>query len=236
MPPPATPDIKTGIWENTKEILTKLVVPPTTEFARLLPDGIVLGVAVLAMISFSKSYTVLLGSMVELMLVQRLAATAIAGASPILGGPNVKEPVCQSGFMYKNLMRTSLIETLGRPSYFPSPTMFFVSGILSYMVGAVQEFTKEITTLGGDISTRRVLVMSFSIMFLIVLFAFRNVYGCEEFGPLLLSIIFGALAGFIIMQQNKALFGRDSLNLLNLPVIVSALERGKPMFVCGPSN
>ena len=225
-----------GIYENAKELATKLIVPPTTEFARLLPDGIVLGVAFLAMISFCKSYAVLLGSMVELMLIQRLIATAIAGASPILGGPNVKAPVCQTGFMYKNMMRSSIIETIGRPSYLPSPTMFFTSGVISYMVGSVQEFTKEITTLGGDISTRRVVVMAFSLLFLIVIFAFRNVYGCEEFGPLLISIIFGAIAGFVIMQQNKALFGRESINLLNLPMIVSALERGKPMFVCGPSN
>ena len=64
---------------------------------------------------------------------------------------------------------------------------------------------------------------------------FRINYGCEEFGPLLISTILGAIIGFIIMQQNKWLFGRESVNILNLPIIMSAAELGKPMFVCGPT-
>lgn len=226
---------RTDMFTNLVELTRKLIIPPTTDFVRLLPDGLVLGVGFLAFISFCKSYGVLLASMVELMLIQRLLATAVAGLSPIMGGPNYKEPVCQTGFMYKNLMRASLVETIGRPSYFPSPTMFFLAGTLSYMVSCVQEFTKEITTLGGDISNKKVVTAVFSLLFLLVVFMFRINYGCEEFGPLLLSLIFGAIAGFMVMQQNKVLFGRESVNIMNLPIIISAAEMGKPMFVCGPT-
>ena len=173
--------------------------------------------------------------MIELMLIQRGFASVISNISPILGGSNSKEPVCQSGFMYKNLMRTSLIETLGRPSYLPSPTIFFMAGTLTYMISSVQEFSKEITTLGGDISTKKTVTMAFSLIFLFIILMFRINYGCEEFGPLLISTILGAIIGFIIMQQNKWLFGRESVNILNLPIIMSAAELGKPMFVCGPT-
>jgi len=84
-------------------------------------------------------------------------------------------------------------------------------------------------------SNRRIITSIFSVLFLLVVFIFRNVYGCEDFGPLLLSLIFGALVGFLIMQQNKVLFGRGSVNIMNLPIITSAAEMGKPMFVCGPT-
>jgi hypothetical protein len=224
-----------GLKEGLDEFFNSVIKPPSIEFFRLLPDGLILGTAILSIISFCKSYGFLLMSMVELMLLQRIISAVIANVSPIIGGPNMNTPTCQTGFMYKNLMRVSVLETIGQPSYLPSPTMFFASGVLSYMVGAIQEFKREITTLGGDISNRNVLVMIFSSIFLIALFAFRSVYGCEEFGPLLLSVIFGAIAGFVVMYQNKSLFGRDSINLLNLPMIVTAVEMGKPMYVCGPS-
>lgn len=226
---------KKDMYTELVRISRALIIPPTTDFVRLLPDGLVLGVGFLAFISFCKSYGVLLASMLEIMLIQRLSSNAVAAVSPILGGPNFKEPVCQNGFMYKNLMRVSIVETLGCPSQFPSPTMFFLAAVLTYMVTSVQEFTKEITTLGGDMTTRKTITMVFSALFLLVVLIFRNVYGCEDFGPLLLSLIFGALVGFLIMQQNKALFGRGSVNIMNLPIITSAAEMGKPMFVCGPT-
>ena len=119
---------------------------------------------------------------------------------------------------------------------FPSPTMFFMSGVLTYMIGCVQEFRNEVQTLGGNLSTRTNVAIALSTMFLFVLFAFRYNYGCEAFGTLILSIIFGCVAGYMIIYQNKALFGRDSVNLLNLPIIVSAAELGKPMYVCAPSS
>ena len=66
--------------------------------------------------------------------------------------------------------------------------------------------------------------------------AFRYSYGCETFGTLLLSLIFGLVAGILLIYQNKALFGRAGLNILNLPMILTAQESGKPMYVCAPSG
>jgi len=65
---------------------------------------------------------------------------------------------------------------------------------------------------------------------------FRYSYGCESFGTLLLSVILGFILGSLLVYQNTALFGRDGVNILNLPMILSATESGKPMYVCGPSD
>jgi hypothetical protein len=65
---------------------------------------------------------------------------------------------------------------------------------------------------------------------------FRYNYGCESFGSLLVSLILGAVMGMALVFQNQALFGRDSINVLNLPIIQSSLEKGRPMYVCGPSD
>jgi hypothetical protein len=42
--------------------------------------------------------------------------------------------------------------------------------------------------------------------------------------------------GMALVFQNQALFGRDGINVLNLPIIQSSLEKGRPMYVCGPSD
>jgi len=233
---PSVQPVKPGIWENINEIKDSVFVPAAIEFLRLLPDGIVLGTGILSLLSFCKSYCFLLVTMIELMFIQRILASVIGSISPVGLGPNANASICQNGFMFPNNMRISLIETLGTPSYFPSPTMFFMSGVLSYMIGCVSEFKNEVLTLGGELSSRTTAAVALSSMFLFFLFAFRYNYGCEAFGTLILSVIFGCIAGYLIIYQNKALFGRDSVNLLNLPMIISASEMGKPMYVCAPSK
>jgi hypothetical protein len=214
-------------------VINEVLTPVSVEFIRLLPDGVVLGTAVLGMLSMCKSYGVLLLAMLELMLVQRLFSSVTGGISPIGSGQNANALACQPGFMFPNNMRISLLETIGSKSLFPSAPMFFISGILTYMIAAIQDFDNEIKALGGNLSTRTTVATVFSGLFLFIVFAFRHSSGCDSFGILLISIILGLIFGILIMQQNKLLFGRDGINLMNLPIIVSAAEMGKPMFVCG---
>ena len=48
-------------------------------------------------------------------------------------------------------------------------------------------------------------------------------------------MIFGLITGVALVYQNMALFGRDGVNILNLPLIITAAEAGKPMYVCAPT-
>ena len=104
------------------------------------------------------------------------------------------------------------------------------------MIGSVKEFGREIKSLGGDLQTRTVVGIVLSSFLAFIVFGFRLTYGCETFGTLFISLLFGAIAGILIMLQNKALFGREGLNILNLPMILTANESGKPMYVCAPSG
>ena len=226
---------KKTIYEILVEIYKRVIYPIGLESFRLLPDSLVLGTAILAGLSMCKSYSVLLFTMIELMIGQRIFASVVGGISPLGAGSQALHEICQPGFNYPNTMRISLLETIGKPSFFPSPVVFFVTGIFSYMIGCIQEFKREINTLGGDLSSRTTVAVVLSTMFAFVMLAFRYSYGCESFGTLLVSFIFGIVMGFILVLQNKALFGRGGINLLNLPMIQTAEERGKPMYVCAPS-
>lgn len=225
-----------GIFEKAKSFIEKTVIPVSVESLRLLPDSMVLGVAILAGLSMSKSMGVLLFTMFEFMLSQRVLSMIIGGIAPIGAGDNVLQPLCQPGFIFPNQMRISLVETVGIPSMFPSPSMFFLSAVLSYMMNAMQQFGREIKSLSGELKTRTNIAVVLSFLFVLSMMTFRYSYGCESFGTLLLSIVLGFIMGALVVHQNIALFGRDGVNVLNIPMIQTSLERGKPMYVCAPSD
>jgi hypothetical protein len=206
------------------------------EMLRLLPDGMVLGVGILTFITFSLPYAILLLTMIEIMLVQRLIASTIGGIAPISGGKKASDSICMPGFMYTNNMRISLLETIGTPSMFPSPTLFFLTSLLTYMVGSMQDFDRELKTLNVDTNVRKNVAFGLSILLTLIVFSIRIVYGCETMGSLLVSIPLGFVLGILIIYQNKSLFGREGINLLNLPLIVTTLEKGRPMYVCGSNK
>ena len=223
------------LFEHITALINESVVPMMIETLRLLPDSVVLGTALYSIISLCKSYGVLLLTMIELMLIQRFSASLIGSIAPIGAQHDALHMSCQPGMAFSNTMRISLLETIGKPSYFPSPTMFFLAGIISYMIGSVKHFEREIKTLGGDLTTRTTVSVVLSAALAFVMLIFRYSYGCESFETLLMSLIFGLITGIVIVYQNKTIFGRDSLNILNLPMIQTASESGKPMYVCGPS-
>ena len=224
------------LFERIPEIIMSTLVPIGVETLRLLPDSFVLGTAILAGLSMCKSYSILLLTMFELMLGQRAFSMIVGAIAPVGAASNVFQNICQPGFSFSNNMRISIIETIGVPSMFPSPTMFFLSGIMAYMIYSMQHFGREIKSLSGDIEVRTNVALVLSVIFMFFTLIFRYSYGCESFGSLLVSTILGFIIGCLIVYQNIALFGRDGINILNIPIIQTSLEQGKPMYVCGPSD
>jgi hypothetical protein len=222
----------TTLFEKISEFITGPILRMSVEALRLLPDSMILGVAILAGLSMSKSMAVLLFAMFEIMLSQRALSMIIGGIAPVGAKENVLEGVCQSGFLYPNMMRISLIETVGVPSMFPSPSVFFITSTLTYMLMAMQNFGREIKSLSNDLSVRTNIATVLSTLFILFMLMFRYTYGCESFGTLLLSVVLGGIFGALFVYQNIGLFGRDGVNILNLPMILSSAERGKPMYVC----
>jgi hypothetical protein len=224
------------LFDKINEFVMKTIVPVCAESLRLLPDSVILGVVILAGLSMSKSMGVLLFSMFEFMLAQRVLSMIVGGIAPVGAGDNAMQPICQPGFIFPNQIRISLLETIGIPSMFPSPSMFFLASTLSYMLNSMQNFGREIKSLSGELRTRTNIAVVLSFLFVMAMMMFRYSYGCESFGTLLLSVILGFIMGALVVQQNIALFGRDGVNVLNIPMILSGMERGKPMYVCAPSD
>jgi hypothetical protein len=205
------------------------------ESIRIFPDSLVLGVALLSIISLNRAYALLLLAMMEVMGVQRILASFLGGIAPIAGGSGAFSSICQPGFSFPNTMRISLLETLGKPSAFPSPVMFFIAAITTYMVASLQEFEKELNTLGADLSARTQAALFLSGILILAVFMMRLTYGCETFGSVFMSLLVGLLAGYGSFAFHRSVFGREGVNVLSLPLIRTMDERGKPLYVCAPS-
>ena len=226
---------KGTLWETViLPFIEKQLLPVGSETLRLLPDSVIIGTAILTAVSLCKSYGVLLLTMIEVMVIQRLLGGFIGGIAPIGAGTGALQMICQPGFYFGNTQRISLLEVVGVPSVFPSPVMFFLAAIISYMTASIYEFSREIKSLGYDVEARSMTATILSFFLLIAMLAFRYSYGCETFGPLFLSMLFGLVIGGFLMIQNKGLFGREGVNLMNIPMIVSGNDTGKPMYVCAP--
>ena len=81
---------KEWFYEFTVKSLTHSILPVTLETLRLLPDSIVLGTAILSMVSLCKSYAVMLLAMIELMLVQRVLSNIIGSVKSLGAGKNTR--------------------------------------------------------------------------------------------------------------------------------------------------
>ena len=98
------------VYQKIEEVIKSTFIPVVLESFRLLPDGVILGTALLSMMSLCKSYSILLFTMIELMCIQRLIASVIGSIKPLGAGPDALHEVCQPGLSFPNDMRISLLE------------------------------------------------------------------------------------------------------------------------------
>lgn len=207
------------------------------EGIRLIPDGLFLGVGLFSLLSQNYPMAILFATLFETLFI-------IVGLQNLFGYldmPNLFPSLdstskeCVSGFQTPTLQTLSFFFKLPIKSAFPSPPVFTLATAISYILSCMQGFANEISELGPGFSTRYYLglLMSLMVLFIVTLYRFLN--NCEGAGVLTLSLLFGTLLGMIFCYQNNALFGRESTNILGVPVFANRTADGKPIYIC-PTN
>lgn len=207
------------------------------EVVRLIPDGLFLGVGLFALLSQNYPMAILFATLFETLFI-------VVGMQNLFGYldlPNLlptgeaASKQCISGFQTPTLETLSFFFKLPIKSSFPSPPVFVLTTAITYIITAMQGFANEISELGPGFSTRYYigLVMSIIVLFIVTLFRFTN--NCEGAGVLAISLLFGTLLGMTLCAQNNALLGRESTNILGVPMFASRTADGKPLYIC-PTN
>jgi surface polysaccharide O-acyltransferase-like enzyme len=132
-------------------------------------------------------------------------------------------PNCESGYFINNKgIKACILNMFGKGGSVPSPSLFFISGLISYLYGTLLAFKDEITNSGEDYSGRMITATVLSIVLLLIVFMFNINKGCNTFIGAISSIILGIFIGIIYYIINSKIFGKENMNLPGLPVISEA--------------
>lgn len=204
------------------------------EVFRMIPDGLFVGVGLLALVTQNYPLAILFLTLLEALLVTvgLQSLTGYIGLPDTMPSGNGVSRKCVSGFQSPTLQIMSLFFKLPVTSSFPSPPIFLATTAYTYMIGAMQSFSAELSELGPGFSTRYYIGIGLSFFVLLLLSIFRFLNGCEGMGVIVLSLLFGFILGLLLVYQNNTLLGKDALNVLGVPYFANRTADGKPIYVC----
>ena len=201
------------------------------EFLRAMPDSLFLGTSTFALITQSFPLGILVLAMMELILIQVLFSSFIRGLQP--NGHIPSSDTCTTGL--PSLYQITAVGKLLEIATFPSGPIFFVVGVLSYIIFSILNFRQELEELGKqepEWKIRLPLSIVFSSVLLVLFVVWRVWSACDSLLPALGSTVFGFGAGFLIYLLHNYLFGRDAINMLGLPLLADRAAGGRPLYVC----
>lgn len=212
-----------GVWQN-------YILGNFHEQIRLLPDSLIIGSGLLALLTQSFSKAIFFFSLLELGLIQGGLQKLTSFVDPEHTRPEMESTSkkCLSGFDSPTLGTLSMLSTQSVAGAFPSSAMFFLAGAVSYVVGSLLNQREELEALGSEYSSRYYIAIFTSFFFLLFVASYRLYFQCDTVGILMISLLFGFLVGALVLAQNIFLFGRESTNLLGIPLLVEKTQ----LYVC----
>jgi hypothetical protein len=216
------------------EVFTKIketLGPAPREFLRAMPDSLFLGTSTFALITQSFPLGILVLAMMELILIQVVLSSFIKGLQP--NGHIASSDQCTTGL--PSLYQITAVGKLLEITTFPSGPIFFVVGVLSYIFFSILNFREELEELGKqepEWKARLPLSVVFSSTLIVLFVVYRVWSGCDTTIPALGTTLFGFGAGYLVYLLHAYLFGRDSINMLGLPLLADRASGGRPLYVC----
>ncbi len=217
-------------WTN----LSSIFMPVVSEVFRRMPDGILFGSAIFALLSQSFVMTMFVVSMLEASVVGTLLQKLMTYLDLATTLPNVTEEIgkCSSSIFAPSLESLMTFHRGAISSGFPSFPIFFMSTAAAYVVGSVWSQQRELEALGPEYAARFYIAVAVTAVLLFATMTFRLAYACDGAGILIVSAILGFVVGGLLIYQNNYLFGRDATNFSGVPLLTERTKDGKPLYVC----
>ena len=217
------------LLHGINEMLTTVFSTAPIELFRILPNSILFMSGFFALITVSFPYTILFGSLLESLGIFYALQSVVLNFNvfDVFGGKHSYSSVCNTGF--NSVSFNEFTERMPGSIGFPSFAIYTLSFITSYLLSMYTTYTKELNALND---TRFFQSALFLAAILVVTCIVRMLFNCDGVGTMLASILFGGLAGFLIVQQNIALFGKGSLNLLGIPLLNGKAANGQALYIC----
>ncbi len=226
----------TDLWDikNITNLWDLYVKPLSQEQIRLLPDSLLIGSALLALLTQSFSMTIFFLTMLETTGIHYGLRTLgqYLDANRLTPPVTAATPACRSGFMNTRLDTFSLFKDCDRANTFPSPILFFLSTAASYILTSMYGLREELESLGPEYSARYYVAIAASFFFLLAVASYRLYNQCEGMGVATMSLVLGGILGALLVTQNWYLLGKDSVNMIGIPLLRERTADKKPIYVC----
>ena len=219
---------------NITDIWSNYVKPLGEEQFRLLPDSILFGSAILAFLTQSFSMVIFFITMVETAGINSGLQYLFNYLDPNVGTPTVASatPQCRAGFLKQSLESLSTLSGSNISGAFPSAPLFFLSTASSYILSSLFGLRDELEGLGPEYSARFYFALFATFFFLLMVTFYRLANSCETVGVATISLLLGGFLGSILVLQNWMLLGKDSVNMIGVPLLRERTSDKKPIYIC----
>lgn len=220
--------------ENVNYVWNTYFKPNMTEQIRLLPDSILYGSLILALVTQSYSMAIFSVALLESGIIGSGLRNLISYMDLIRSAPEIPaDPsVCMSSFYSPTVEALLHFGPKSIQSAFPSFPIYFLATACSYIVTSLFMQKEELESLGPEYASRYYIGVFASFLLLLIVTAYRMAYGCERIGIVLLTLFTGLLVGGLLVYQMNQLLGRNAINLTGVPLLRERTRDGKPLYVC----
>jgi hypothetical protein len=222
-------------FKTLKSLGTDVLYPAFYDLLRSGPDALFLGTGLLALITQSFPLAVYTLAMAEFGILHQVLSGFVGMLQDNTG--KSANDICTPGL--PSPIQISPVGRLLAQSAFPSGVIFFMTAAIIYSLSSIQNFKQELDELGNKESewkTRIPLSYTFGLLFIFAFVLYRIINDCDGILAGFGSVLFGALAGFIVYILHVYLFGRDSVNFLGIPLLADRAANGKPLYVCAKNE
>lgn len=224
---------------NLQVIWNSYIVPNFQEQIRLVPDSIIFGSLFIALLTQSYSTVMFAVAMLEAGIAGGLVQALFTYMDIFHTSPSIpdKPSACVSSYSsptLETLFSLCKDKLCGAKiaSGVPSFPVYFLATASSYVVSSMYSQKQELEALGPAYAARFYISIFVSCLLLLLVTFYRVANGCDGFGTIILSLLFGFIMGGLLFYQNFALLGRDSTNMAGVPLLRERTRDGKPLYVC----
>lgn len=197
------------------------------EIHRLIPDSLLFGSLLMYFLTHNFSFGIFAVFVFETTLSHRLIHWLIAQSVGVEPRPGVK---CHTGYISEQFDAKRIFSHDPYPSY----GVFSITAIATYLGLATKEFSETREAMGPQWQSRSIVAYVF-ITLLVLAFVLVRLFlsNCgDTFGEICLAAFAAILVGFAFYSFNKSVFGKEAMNFLGLPFMVSKGDKNDPIYVC----
>lgn len=204
------------------------------EIFSLVPDSVLFGAGLLYFLTQNVTYMVFAVFILETIMSHRLIAWFFEGSI----GPSsrLSDIKCRAGYKVPQMKYQRMFMHDPYPSY----GIFSITAIGTYLGLATSEFADTMQEMSKspktDWAARPYVAYAFILLFILAFIGLR-MNECKDNGPeVTIAVFLAIIVGWGFYRLNVSIFGKEGVNFLGLPYLVSKSEDGTPIYTCAPAS